>query len=548
MRRVRPAHRRAGMAAGNLTGSPGDTRLSEDRDKRAPGDGTAPIRRQGELFAGHGRSFHLPRPGDDRIGVVDVGSNSVRMVVFEDGRRCPAMVFNEKILCGLGAQLAKTGRLDPDGKVRALRALKRFVALAPGLHVGALAGVATAAIREAEDGPEFRDEIEYETGIRLSIASGADEARLAAQGVLFGDPDASGLVVDLGGASMELCPVGRGKAGAGVTTPLGPQRLGSVTGREDAIRREIDGVLGREAIRFQRPVERLYLVGGAWRALGRIQIRESGHPMSVLHEHVFTIDDALKLSKFVLGQDAEALREVPGLSSGRVATLPHAALLLERLSRHFEPEHGFALSGFGLREGVCYAYLPPQIRTQDPLISTCAGMERTRARASGFGAELADWLLAVFGAEDAAEERLIRAACHLVDVNWRSHPDRRAKSSMELVTRVNVSSVGHAGRAFIGGCLLNRYKSGRKAMANEPVMTLVPERKQEHAVQIGALMRLGCTISGAVPGYLPLCPLSVEQECLTMRPAPEAEVFMGEEVEKRLGQAARALGLESQIA
>lgn len=489
----------------------------------------------------------MPRPGDDRIGVVDVGSNSVRMVVFEDGRRCPAMVFNEKILCGLGAQLAATGRLDPDGKIRALRALRRFVALAPGLRVGALAGVATAAIREAEDGPEFRDEIEYETGIRLSVASGADEARLAAQGVLFGDPDASGLVVDLGGASMELCPVGRGKPGTGITTPLGPQRLGSVAGREDAIRREIDRVMGREAIRFQRPVERLYLVGGAWRALGRIQILQSGHPLKVLHEHVFSIDDALELSKLVLAEDADALRDVPGLSYGRLSSLPHAALLLERLARHFEPEHGFALSGFGLREGVCYAHLPPVIRMQDPLLSTCAGMERTRARAPGFSKELAGWLLAAFKAEDAAEERLIRAACHLVDVNWRSHPDRRVNSSLELVTRVNVSSVGHAGRAFIGGCLLNRYKGGRKAMAREPVMALVSERHQERAVQIGALMRLGCTISGAVAGYLPLCPLSVEEKCLTMRPADDAQVLMGEEVEKRLTQAARAMDLEPRI-
>ena len=154
-------------------------------------------KRQGDLFAGQARSFNLPRPGADRIGVVDVGSNSVRMVVFEGDRRCPAMVFNEKILCGLGADLAETGRLAPEGRVRALRALKRFVALAPGLRVGALAGVATAAIREAEDGPEFRDQIELETGIRLSVASGADEARLAAQGVLFGDPEANGLVVDL---------------------------------------------------------------------------------------------------------------------------------------------------------------------------------------------------------------------------------------------------------------------------------------------------------------------------------------------------------------
>ena len=178
--------------------------------------------RQGDLFAGQPRSFHLPRPDDDRIGVVDVGSNSVRMVVFEGGRRCPAMVFNEKIMCGLGAELAETGRLSPSGRVRAMRALTRFVTLAPGLRIGALAAVATAAVREAADGAEFRDEVARETGIRLPIATGEDEARLAAQGVLFGNPAARGLVVDLGGASMELCPIGRGRTGRGVTPRSGP--------------------------------------------------------------------------------------------------------------------------------------------------------------------------------------------------------------------------------------------------------------------------------------------------------------------------------------
>ena len=457
------------------------------------------------------------------------------------------MVFNEKILCGLGADLSETGRLAPEGRERALRALKRFVALAPGLRVGALAGVATAAIREAEDGPEFRDQIEQETGIRLSVASGADEARLAAQGVLFGDPLADGLVVDLGGASMEICPVVRGRPGIGVTTPLGPQRLGEVEGRLEAARRQIDLQLMSEGDRFQRPVHRLYLVGGAWRALGRVQLELSGHPLSVLHEYRFSVAEALALSKHVLDLDAEELRSVPGVSSGRVVSLPHAALLLERLARHFEPEQGFSLSGFGLREGVCYAYLPPAIRTQDPLISTCSGQERTRARAPGFGEELADWLLGAYTPDSDLEERLIRAACYLVDVSWRSHPDYRTDACMEVVTRVNVSSAGHRGRAFIGACLLNRYKGGRKAMASEPAMALLTEAQLNRATQIGALMRLGCTVSGAIPKYLPQCAIAVEEGTLVMRPVAEARVFMGEEVEKRLTQAARAMGLDAKI-
>ncbi|MEM9061526.1 MAG: exopolyphosphatase [Pseudomonadota bacterium] len=522
--------------------------LTSGKGNANGGEGTSgESRRQGELFAGQARSFNLPKPGDDRIGVVDVGSNSVRMVVFEGGRRCPSMVFNEKILCGLGVQLAETRRLDPEGCERALAALQRFVSLAPGLKIGALAGIATAAIREAEDGPAFRDLVERRTGIRLTVASGSDEARLAAQGVLFGDPSALGLVVDLGGASMELCPVGRGRPGTGVTTPLGPQRLGSLDNRLPAVRRHVDRILAAEALRFQTPVQRLYLVGGAWRALGRVQIHLSGHPLPILHELEFDTAEALDAAHYVLKRDRADLAEIPGLSQSRIPSLAHAALLLDRLVEHFEPRHGISISGFGLREGVCYAYLPPAVRTQDPLLSTCAGQEHTRARVPGFGSELADWLLKILPMQNEEDERLVRAACHLSDVSWRTHPDFRARSCMEVVTRVNVSSAGHKGRAFMGACLLNRYKGGRKAMQADPAMTLISEDRQELAQQIGALMRLGAAIAGATPGYLAQCPVLVEDGALVMRPRQSARVFVGEHVEKRLVQAARQMDLEARV-
>ncbi len=467
------------------------------------------------------------------------------MVVFEGGRRCPAMVFNEKIMCGLGAELGETGRLSAKGRERAMRALTRFVTLAPGLRVGALAAVATAAVREAADGREFRDEVARETGIRLQIATGEDEARLAAQGVLFGNPAARGLVVDLGGASMELCPVGRDRTGRGVTTPLGPQRLGNLGKGTDKARALIDRHLAPLVTEFARNTQRLYLVGGAWRTLGRIEIHRTGHPLLVLHEHVFSPEDGHLVARWILGSDAATLAGIPGVSSDRVATLPHAALLLEALIDHFAPEE-IMLSGFGLREGLAWEYLPAHIRRQDPLISTFAGHERTRARAPGFGVELADWLLGALPARDAEEERLIRAACHLADVSWRTHPDYRDQACVEVVTRNNVSSIGHAGRAFMAAALLARYR-GPKRLEDEPILLLLSPEAAERAARVGALMRLGCTLSGATPGFLPLCPATLSKDALRLAPAPEALPLMGEEVEKRLGQAAKAFGVEPAV-
>ena len=504
------------------------------------GNGTG---RQGNLFGTALRSFDRPRPEHDRIGVVDVGSNSVRMVVFEGGRRCPAMVFNEKVLCGLGSELSSTGRLAPEGVERALRALRRFVALAPGLKVGSLAGVATAAVRDAEDGSLFAARVAEETGIRLDVANGQDEARLAAQGVLFGAPRAHGLVVDLGGASMELCPVRHGRVGSGISTPLGPLRLRFAQDPAAAIHAELDPY--RE--RFTEPAKRLYLVGGSWRALGRVVIERTGHPLPILHEFAFSAKQGREVARFVQEADAETLSTVPGVPSSRVDFLPAAGLLLQTLFETFETQE-VVISGFGLLEGLCFEYLPLAVKREDPLISTCLGQEHTRARAPGFGRELARWILGALAVENAEEERLIRAACHLVDVSWRAHPDYRAKACLEVVTRVNVSGAGHHGRAFIAAMLLARYKGGRKALAQEEAMALLDETELERAAALGALMRLGCTISGAVPGYLRHCPLSLEEGALVLAPQGDAEVVMGEEIEKRLAQAARALDVEPRLA
>ena len=474
--------------------------------------------------------------------MVDVGSNSVRMVVFEGKRRCPAVVFNEKVLCGLGSELSQTGRLAPEGVERAMRALKRFVVLATGLRVGAMAGVATAAVREAEDGAAFAKRVAKETNIRLDIASGADEARLAAQGVLFGDPDARGLVVDLGGASLELCPVRNGKPGKGVTTPLGPQLLGDISDRKSA-RKKIAKALAPHLSRYKSAGKRLYLVGGAWRALGRVQLERTAHPLPILHEFQFDADAARRLTWHVLGCTEEELAATPGLPSARVASVPHAALLLEALLEAFEPKQ-VVISGFGLREGVCFENLAQDVRREDPLISTCKGQEYTRARAPGFGGELARWMTQAVEPLDANEKRLIRAACSLVDVSWRAHPDFRADACMEVVSRVNVSGVGHEGRAFMAACLLTRYKGGRKALMREAAISLLSEEQITRAIVLGALMRLGATIAGATPGYLRSCPLRLSDGVLHLGGSRRARALFGEEVEKRLSQAAAALGVD----
>ncbi len=158
----------------------------------------------------------------DSVAVVDIGSNSLRLVVYDGVRRAARIMLNEKVLCGLGRGLSETGRLNQEGVEQARVNLQRFVSLARAIGVSRLDVLATAAVRDADDGREFAAEIERRFGVRVRILAGAEEGRYSALGVLSGIPDAQGFAGDLGGGSVELVPVAKGRAGAGATLPIGP--------------------------------------------------------------------------------------------------------------------------------------------------------------------------------------------------------------------------------------------------------------------------------------------------------------------------------------
>ncbi|MEM9046950.1 MAG: Ppx/GppA family phosphatase [Pseudomonadota bacterium] len=478
--------------------------------------------------------------------MVDVGSNSVRMVVFEGHCRAPAVLYNEKVMCGLGAQLNETGALDPEGKMRALGALRRFSALAPGLRIGALCGVATAAIREAVDGPAFRDMVEQETGIRLAIASGADEARLAAKGVLFGNPSADGVVVDLGGGSLEFTRIRRGEVTEGTTTPLGPLRLNAFDLAGDA-EDEMDRHLREIGGEYTLDGGTLYLVGGSWRALAKVQMIRSAHPVQVIHEYRMSRREAEALCDQVAAETPEELIALPGVSANRVGFMPLSAKLLKRVM-HWTDPGDIRCSGFGLREGVCLENLPESIRSQDPLIAACREQEMRRARAPGFGSELGDWVQMVLPPRSPREARLMRAAATLSDVNWRTHPDFRAEGCWETVTRTSITDVGHEGRVWLGAALVVRYKArGKRRLAEMPEVSLLGEEELDRAEKLGLALRLGATLAGAAPGILQHSRVFKTDELLTLELDPEIRGFAGEEVDKRLGHLARAMELEWEL-
>lgn len=507
-----------------------------------------------------------------RFGVIDIGSNSVRLVVFDSETRTPAVFFNEKVLCGLGEALERTGRLSEPGKLRAFDALRRFKALTERMDLRAVVAIGTAALREAEDAPGFVSDVADRLGVPIRIASGEDEARLAAQGVLLGDPWADGVVADMGGASLELTTISpEGSGGDGVTTALGPLRVMAWSALSPSKRdARIDAALEAALTPALRKPEALYALGGSWRTVIRCHMERTEYPLRVLHGYSLPAVEAVAAAEWVSALDPEEIREMTGVSDRRAEVTPAAARVLLRLLKAVKPQR-LVLSAFGLREGVLWEHLPDEMRQKDPLIDACQALERSSARMPGFGDEL--WALMKGALEpfEPGEARLARASCLLADACWRTHPDYRARASFELVTRNALGGLDHQDRLYIGAALLHRYKGGKRAFRAEPSMTHLPLREQGRAEAVGRGVRLGAVIAGAAPGLLPRCALRREppgafpseesaprpgqaegeprgaQGWLVLRLPGPAGALWGEEVEKRLQAFAEALGLDGRV-
>lgn len=482
-----------------------------------------------------------------RLGVVDVGSNSVRLVVFDGAARSPAYFYNEKIMCALGAGLSETRHLNPKGRARALSALRRFAALADGMGISPLTVVATAAVREASDGPEFADEVLRETGLRLLVVDGEEEARLSAQGVLLGWPGSYGMVCDIGGSSMELADLAEGKVGLRLTSPLGPLKLREVPGNKKALKAHIKGIVTDLHARMGGETGmRLFLVGGSWRAIARIDMERRAYPLTVLHEYRMTARQVSQTRDYIDAADLSELRGRTSTSEDRMSLVPLAVMVLNEVVRTFRPKD-IAISSYGIREGMLYEQMPQALRDRDPLIEACRFAEAKDARLPGFGPVLYEFIKPLFGRADWQKTRILRAACLLHDVSWRAHPDYRAEVCFDNATRANLGGLKHWERVYLGLALLHRYTNKREGSRYEAMFSLLEPGQLREAEVLGKAMRLGAMLwlgAEQTPGKMLWHP---KKKLLEIALNPRARPLFGEVAEQRFKTLAAALDAEAKV-
>ena len=479
-----------------------------------------------------------------RVGVVDVGSNSVRLVVFDGAARSPAYFYNEKIMCGLGAGMAETGRLNPEGRERALAAMRRFQLLSEGMDLPGLTCVATAAVREAEDGQSFIDTVKEQTGLDIWVIDGEEEARLSAQGVLLGWPGAYGLICDIGGSSMELAEIHDGQVGKRVTSPLGPLKLTGFDPGSAALDKHIEKIVASISSQLGPQNDRLFLVGGSWRAIARIDMDRRNYPLHVLHEYRMTAEAVEETAKYIAAQNLNELRGRCGISASRMALVPYAIRVLTQVVSTFQPVD-IAVSAYGIREGLLYEQMPQEIRDRDPLIEACRFAEAKDARMPGFGRTLFNFVLPLFPDVPDERMRIIKAACLLHDVSWRAHPDYRAQNCFENATRANLGGLTHQERVYMGLSLLHRYRNKREGTNFEELYCLLDEEAATEAEVLGKAMRLGAMLwmSKSTQGGVELR-WHPDKRLLQIAMSAGAKPLFGEVAQSRFKSLANAMNAE----
>ena len=487
------------------------------------------------------------KPSKDKLkGILDIGSNSVRLVVFSGTKRVPEPVFNEKVLCGLGRGVGDTGLLSDKAITLALKSLKRFRLVADTMGISQVHAVATSAVREAKNGADFVAVAEAATGFKIHVISGEEEAELAAQGVFCGEPTAKGLVGDLGGGSLELVRVSRRRAHESVSLAIGPLMLESMFGKDfNAARAYVSAELDKIDWLHKCARSDMYMVGGAWRNISRLLLREKQEPLQILQGYRIGRKDMrryLKVLSVMRPRDIPYAADIP---SRRREVLPLAGIILDELVKKLKFS-SLVLSSYGVREGLVYQSLPKKQQLEDPFLYSCRALGQERSRFPEHAEKLYAWtrplLKAMSGSFGKSEERLHLAACYLSDIAWRAHPDFRAEYAVEQALHGHFMGVGHKGRSFVGLVLNQAYGADIEGSPIRYSLYQLEADEVHRARVLGSGLRLAQRISAGTLSLLEECDLSFDGKTVTLSASDRFTSLMGDVVIKRQKELARLLG------
>jgi len=482
---------------------------------------------------------------NQRTAIIDIGSNSIRLVVYQGPARVPAILFNEKVMAGLGKELATTGAIAEDSLVTAQAALQRFYRLCQEMNVDVIESFATSAVRDASNGNELL-KIASKIGIETTVLQGKEEAHLAGLGVISAIPKADGIVGDLGGGSLELARVQGGKVRETHSFPLGVLRVKELRAKgKDKLKRHVRKMLRK--LGWDKDAQGLpfYLVGGSWRSLARVDMHTTGYPLPVIHHYEMEPHRARRLVSKLAHLNKSKLKEVPGLSTSRIPTLDDAAWLLAFMVRYLDSSE-MIVSAYGVREGMLFHRVNEREAARDPLLLATEDSGAAQARFPANSKLLGKWIADIFSDDPKEWHRIRQAACNLGDVAWRANPNFRAERGLVMGLHGNWVGITGPEREMLGQALFTSFGGGSNTVFPGGGK-LAGEEATKRAIAWGLAMRLAQRLSGGTRKPLERSSLCRIDGKLELRLPGSIAKLYGDSVQKRHGQLSSMLGLEQAL-
>lgn len=466
-------------------------------------------------------------PRSKRRAVVDIGSNSVRLVVYDGPPRAPIPICNEKALCGLGRDMTPDGGLNPAAVEDALATLTRFRHVLDDLGRPPVKAIATAAVRTAHDGDRFV-EAARAIGFDVDIISGAEEGELAAYGVVSAEPDAFGIVGDMGGGSLELAVLAAGEISERVSLPVGPLSLmrAAPEGQKAAMKL-IAAHLDEAKFLTPEAFETLYAVGGAWRAVARIHMGLRSYPLPVLHHYEMTLAQAIEVCDLIARQSRRSLEDIPGIPRRRLDTLPLASIVLKSVLLRMKAKRVIISAG-GVREGLLYRQLDKKERLKDPFIEACRFYAQKLSPDPAFGEAAFNVIEPLFAEDDPDGARLRYATALLSDTGAYFHPDLRGRQAFDTALRAPFFGVDHRERLWAALALFRRHQGRSAPPPNEEAMSLLSPEAQLQATQFGLALRFAAALAPKASAALKGCRLEARSGEIVLRAPSDRQALMGE--------------------
>ena len=482
--------------------------------------------------------------------VIDVGSNSVRLVIFRTHDTFFQPIFNEKITASLGRGVMQSGCLNPKGVKLANTAITRFMRILKARNITDIHAVATAAVRDAKDGEKFLQNIEIKTSLTVRMLSGEQEARLSALGVIAGEPSAEGVMADLGGSSLELVEIANGKVGQGSTHKLGPLAL-AIEAESNVKDTKAKITKSLEEMKITGLPQTLYAVGGAWRSLALVHMELRGYPLHVLHNYRMSRREVKMLTRLVEKQSPASLAKIPGVSTKRAQNLPYAAYLLRKILSKIKVRE-VVISSFGLREGLLFDALPLAISSRHPTLSSVEALAHQNWSSSEFGQAVEHWLMPVFSHFKPVfgKDRtylLQTAICRLADIGARMHPDHRAEISFSLALYAPFAGLSHKERVALALAIYHRYAGAGTPPSTTLIMRIIDEDTRAWATAIGLGLRCASAVSARTASLLQVTSLRIDKGTIMLDAKNEESLLLTSAPGKRLRDLADALGLQAQL-